>query len=86
MVAGLRKSGVSKEELASGKFTQKTISTIKDQIKILNMNKKLSHIQITDNIYERESHRYEEMYQLYKADNVTTQDEKILSKNVASAN
>jgi len=29
------------------------------------MNKEKSHQQITDNIYEREGHRYEDMYQSY---------------------
>jgi hypothetical protein len=39
MAASLNTSGVSKQELEKGKFTQKTISSIKDQLRILKMNK-----------------------------------------------
>ena len=79
MAASLNTSGVSKQELEKGKFTQKTISTIKDQLRILKMNKQLSHNQITDNIYEREGHRYEEMYQLYIADKIAYEKRKNVS-------
>ena len=43
------------------------------------MNKQLSHNQITDNIYEREGHRYEEMYQLYMADKIAYEKRKNVS-------
>ena len=43
------------------------------------MNKQLSHNQITDNIYEREGHRYEEMYQLYIADKIAYEKRKNVS-------
>jgi hypothetical protein len=62
MAANLNRAGISEQELSKGKFSKQTISSIKDQLRILKMNKQLSHNQITDNIYEREGHRYEEMY------------------------
>ena len=68
MAASLNTSGVTKEELAKGKFNLKTISSIKEQLSVLKMNREKNHNQITDNIYEREGHRYEEMYHLFLAE------------------
>lgn len=43
------------------------------------MNKELSHNQITDNIYEREGHRYEEMFQQFMADKIAYERRKNVS-------
>jgi hypothetical protein len=39
MAANLNKSGISQQELSKGKFSKQTISSIKDQLRILKMNK-----------------------------------------------
>lgn len=43
MAASLNTSGVTKEELAKGKFNLKTISSIKEQLSVLKMNREKSH-------------------------------------------
>ena len=68
LAASLKSSGLSSKELEKGKFTKQSVTNIKQQLNILKMNKLKSHHEITDNIYEREAHRYEDMYQKFLAE------------------